>query len=268
MQALDRSRTLEWAFAAELTQHASESPSLAGARLCFGGVGSWHNQAVGLGFAGPASDRDLDELIQFYGERGVEPRAVLSPYADTSWMTGMAARGFTPRELENLLVFDLDRAPQPPGRPDPAGLEIVRVHAASPEVDTYIDASTSGFRGPDEPVSERFEAMARRTLSLPQCYCYLARVQGEAAGGGMFNRAGDVALFFGTSVRREFQRRGIQTRLLLHRLAIAKQLGCRLAAVVSSPLVGTEWNARRLGFELGYSRLTLALAGDGWEASP
>ena len=56
---------------------------------------------------------------------------------------------------------------------------------------------------------------------------------------------------------REFRRRGIQQALMAARLQACADAGCRIACIHSDPAVATARNARRLGFALAYTTVTV-----------
>lgn len=249
-----------------------EKEEIAGGWMCFSGVGSWANQACGLGLAGPVTDEELDRLVAFYVSRGVEPRIELCPFADESLTLGLARRGFELREFENVLARELPagedlRAVHPHGWPD--ALELVHV---DPEdeiaVRQFVEVSTQGFRPAEEPISDGLLEISMRMVRHPRCDAFLARWQGEAAGGGAMESSAPVACLFGASVGDEYRRRGIQGALMLRRLERARERGCTLGVIHSRPGIPTERNALRLGFFLAYTKVVMAMPGEGLAVSP
>ena len=86
---------------------ADESEAIAGGWMCFAGKGSWANQAIGLGLDGPVSDAQLDRLVAFFRERGVEPRVQVCPFVDATLVKGLGRRGFVVRQFENVLAREI-----------------------------------------------------------------------------------------------------------------------------------------------------------------
>ncbi len=251
---------------------AAVSEPIAGGSMCFGGPGSWDNQACGLALDGPISDAELDRLVAFYTERGVEPKVEVCPYADPSLWIGLSRRGFELREFEGVLFRELDpaedlRALLPHGWP--RGLELTAVDADDDEqLRTYVQVSSSGFRGPDEPLSDVLFELSRRGVQHPRCDSFLAVVEGQVAGAGGMETTANIACLFGTSVLPAFRRRGIQAALIARRLEQARTRGCHLVTIHTRPGIATERNARRLGFQLAYVKAVMALSGPGLVASP
>ncbi|WP_437313314.1 GNAT family N-acetyltransferase [Sorangium sp. So ce385] len=231
---------------------------IAGGWMAFDGDGSWGNFAAGLGLAGPVSDEDLDRLVAFYAARDMEPQIQVCPFAHESLVRGLAERGFVLREFENVLAREL--APDEDLRAlvphnGPAGLEIVRVDPGDEaQVRAFIEVSTSGFRAEDEPITPALFEITRRVVAQPGCDSYLALVNGEPAGGGSVEIAGDGAALFGASVLPRFRERGIQQLLIVRRLERVRERGRRLACISASPGIPTERNALRLGFFMAYSK--------------
>ena len=257
---------------------AREAEPIAGGWMAWGGPDSWLNQAVGLGLHGPVSAQDVDRLIVFFRERGALPLVEVATYADPSLTRALAARGFVPHELAHVLALPLgpdgptsagETSAQPPGAQAlgpllphgwPPGLEIVQVDPRdAAQVEQFIAASTIGFRPPDQPISPEIAAFARGVVQSASVESFLALVDGEPAGGGSVEFAGEIAALISTSVDERFRRRGIQQALIATRLASARAHGATLAAIESTPGTGTERNAHRLGFHLAYAKVILAL---------
>ncbi|QDU45964.1 Acetyltransferase (GNAT) family protein [Symmachiella dynata] len=251
---------------------ASESEHIAGGWMAFAGMGSWANQACGIGMAGPVSDDDLDRLVDFYVQRGVEPRLEVCPFVDETLITGLAKRGFELREFENVMFRTVaadDDLRSLLEHGWPPGLELVPVDAHDEgQTRTFIDVATSGFRPAGEPVSDIFFQVSHNTVAHPRSSHYLALIDGVPAGGGGMETTAAVACLFGTSVLPEFQRRGIQAALIARRLERARELGCPLVTIHTRPGIATERNARRLGFEMAYTKLIMAMPGEGLAVSP
>lgn len=246
--------------------------AIAGGFMCYAGKGSWANQAAGLGLSGPVSDADLDRLVEFYVSRGVEPRIEVAACVDESLLHGLGARGFIVLEFENVLVKMLNQSDEsqveslPPRSP---GVTIESVDQADPDaVYEFALVSTCGFRPVDEPIPQPLLQSARNMMRQPRCHGFVARVDGKAVGGAAMDVSKHVASMCGTSVEKEYRRRGIQTALILKRLEVARELGCQFAAIHSRPGIPTERNALRVGFGMAYAKITMVMPGEGLERSP
>lgn len=242
---------------------ADEWEEIAGGRMGFAGVGSWANQAKGLGMEGPVADAELDRMVAFYEARGVEPRIEVCPLAHPSLIEGLSARRFVVKEFETVLAFDLERQPIPPS---PAGIGIRTVDpACEAERSVYSAILREGFAPPDQAMAERME---RRYLAAPGVTALLADIDGEAAGAGTVDASPLCAMLFGAATLHRSRRRGVQTALMIARLVIARDAGCRYAAIHSRPDVATGRNALRIGFQTVYTKVVLARPAPGLAASP
>ena len=249
-----------------------ESEPIGGGIMCFSAIGSWSNQANALGLDGAVSDDELDRLVEFYRSRGVEPQIEVAPFVDDSLIKGLAARGFTLRQFDNVFAREVSadedlRACLEHGWP--SGLELVELSQKSdPMLAEFIDASTCGFRPADEPIADHFFETCRRMIEHERCTSYAAVMDGKIVGGCSMETTPEVASLFGVSVREPQRRRGIQQAMIVRRLERAQELGCPLVCIQSKPGIPTERNAVRLGFTLAYTKVVMAMAGEGLEPSP
>jgi GNAT superfamily N-acetyltransferase len=134
--------------------------------------------------------------------------------------------------------------------------------------ETVID----GFMHPDvfdgPPPTESFERDAlvsvfEDSTLTPGMSLYLARRDGEIAGGGSIRLSKGVVQMSGASTLPAHRRRGVQTTLLSARLADAARAGCDLAITCTEPASKSQENMQRAGFELLYSRALLVRAAPG-----
>lgn len=252
-----------------ISEIALVSRPFAGGALCFSAPGSWSNTAVGVGLERPLADADLDELVNFYVERAVEPRIELCPFVDPALLSLLAARGFTLRSLENCLARPLEGETDPRAGmtgPRPGGIELTPVDTNDPrEVQAYARFTAAGFAPPGAPVDETMIELCRRSVLHPRSHCLIARSTADAAlvaVGGM-EICADVAALWGVVVREDWRRRGVQQALLAERIRLGRSLGARVATIGSKPGMPTERNAMRMGFHVAYTRFALAQAGPG-----
>ncbi len=255
--------------AAMLAGSAREVRPWAGGTMGFSEPGSWQNQVMGAGLDVSVSDAELDAMVEFYESRGVEARLELCPFADESLVAGLAARGFTLREFQNVLSCELTSEPPAPPLGWPEGVEVRAVDPAdASELDELITVSMSGFVPPSEPIPAPLREAARRLLSSPRMVGFLARIDGRAVGGGSVDIGQGGAALVGTSVFSEARRRGIQQALIVARLAAARERGAQVAVIDSRPGIPTERNAMRLGFDMAYTKVVLARPGEGLHVTP
>ncbi|MCB9845141.1 MAG: GNAT family N-acetyltransferase [Phycisphaeraceae bacterium] len=271
MDPIDIARLEERRMAVAMSEIALEHQELAGGVMAFSEKGSWTNQACALGLRGPVSEHEIDQLVEFYTSRAVEPKIEVCAFADESLVKGLASRAFTLREFENVMACDVrstDAAPTAP-HARPEGLEIVRVDPADEaRVNAFIRVSIRPFVPEDQPIPAPMERAVRRVVAHPRSESLLALLDGEPVGGGGLECAGEIACLFGAGVDARCRRRGIQQALILRRLEIARERNCRVVCIHGRPGMPTERNARRLGFSLAYTKAVLAMAGHGLEPSP
>lgn len=267
---IDIARLEEARIARGVAELVAVAEPWAGGVLCYEEPGCWANEAQAA-LCGPVSDDQLDRLVEFYVSRGVEPKIEMCPFVDESLVAGLAARGFTLKQFENVLYRELApdedlRGALPHGWP--AGLTLERVEPGDRAAeDLFIDVATSGFRAPGEPVADSLARTVRRVIEHPRNDCYLALLEGEAVGGTGMETAGEIACLFGTSVLEPARRRGIQQAMIVRRLERARERGARVVTIHSKPGIPTERNAARLGFAMAYTRAVMVMKGEGLVAS-
>lgn len=250
---------------------AREAEALAGGWLSFDAPGSWANQACGLAMDRAVSSAELDRLVSFYTERGVEPRIEVSPFVDESLLQGLAVRGFVLRSFEEVYYRQVGahedlRAALPHGWPE--GLKLPRLDPDDADaLEAFVDVSTSGFRPAGAPISPVFASISRRVARHPCIASFAALWHGKLVGGGAVEIRPEVSCLVGTSVLPEARRRGIQLALVVRRMEAAREQGCSLVVIHGEPGIPTGRNARRLGFALAYTKVTMVLPGEGLVAS-
>ena len=133
--------------ALSISEVALESEAIAGGWMCYSRPGCWSNQANALGLSGPVTDEELDRLVEFYSERGANPRVSVCPNAHRSLVKGLEARHFGLSEVLTVLARDLPEPSVPMvgpwGSPD-RNLEIRQ--PLPEEVGVFIEISTSRSR--------------------------------------------------------------------------------------------------------------------------
>src|SRR5262249_35721866 len=116
------------------------------------------------------------------------------------------------------------------------------------------------FDGPPPTESfdrESLESVFEDSSTTPGMVLYLARRNGELAGGGSVRMSKGLAQMSGASTLPAHRRRGVQSTSLRARLADAARAGCDLAVTCTEPASKSQENMQRAGFELLYSRAVL-----------
>ena len=125
--------------------------------------------------------------------------------------------------------------------PIPAGVEITLVSAeelpglCDALVDAFATPDVGGVGGDAIPPADEIRRWFMITMSVDGFRGYVARVDGEIAGGGSLRFDGDIAQFTGAGTLPRFRRRGVQTALYRARLSDAAAAGCTVGVVVVRP---------------------------------
>lgn len=238
---------------------ANECVPFAGGTASRDEPGAWSNAVLGAGFAGAVAADEIARMIEWYESAGIEPRVELAPYVDRTLIDGLAAAGFVVRHFENVFVRPLrpDERIEPPHRvPDDVTLEVVRPD--DPEtIDAFARAVVAGFlEGATELPASHLESN-RRVARHPRTVTIVARRAGEIVAGGSLELCGDSGALFGLSVLPGHRRLGIQQAMLAWRLQHAARRGAAFVTISARPSVSTESNARRMGFQVAYTKVVL-----------
>lgn len=257
-------RAEEWRQAVSVGEIAGETIHLGGGIASFGGAGSWANQACNLAMAGPITGEELERLVGFYRDRGVAGKVEVAPYAHESLLVGLAERGFRLEGFETVMATPLARTEDPMQRlacPPPDGIAFRRfAPTGDDEADwAFLAPVNEAFGDPDTPDSRRVGLAAVRHARSVN---FMASCDGRhIASAGMEvmldNPHGAIACLFGAATVPGYRGRGVQQTLIALRLAHAAAAGCELVCIHTKPGIPTERNARRLGFEVAYTKAVL-----------
>jgi GNAT superfamily N-acetyltransferase len=239
---------------------------VAGGWALFAGVGNPVNKVIGIGFDAPPDGQEFAAVERAYESAGSETRAEVATLARAETHAWLSRRGFQLEGFENVLGHTLRGGAAELDAPPPlASPAHVRV-AVDSELDEWVRVVTDGFAAPDDsgaggdqalPQGDDLAVMIDDALRADGNLRYLARVEGEIAGGASMRIDDGVALLAGAATLPAFRRRGVQRALLRSRLADAARAGCELAVVVTQPGSISQANAQRQGFALLYSRSVL-----------
>lgn len=265
-------RVVERKQATSLFGLALEYTPLADGWMIFGGPGSYVNKASGFGLERPLTDAELDGLVAFFAQRGVEPKVELSAFTPPALLAGLASRGFVLKEFENVLARPLSPSDEPRAllpQGWPSGVTVERVDPTDEAaLREFVTVASSGFLPEGSPVPDVFMEAGLKGARLATYDSYVARVGREVVGAGGCESSGGSTALFGTSVKPAYRRRGVQQALIATRLERGRERGSRLAFIISGPGIPTERNAVRLGFSMAYTRVVLVKHGEGLVPSP
>ncbi len=232
-----------------------------------GGVATWTgegsplNKVAGLGFAGPLDEAALAEVEQALATRGAPVQVELSCLAEPEVGRLLTRRGYTLEGFENVLGLPLG-----PAGAAPDASETLSVTRSGPdEFGVWLDVVVTGFATPDLQGVPSHESFPREVLerimgdlaSADGFVRYLARRNGELAGGASLRLFEGVAQLCGAATLPAHRRHGVQTALLATRLAEAREAGCDVAVVTTQPGSKSQENVQKQGFDLLYTRAIL-----------
>ena len=193
------------------------------------------NRALGLGLERPATEEDVDEIVRFYRELGVEWCAVAPSAEPAEIGSWLGARGFGPGYAWAKFRRGLD---EPPDQAE--GLRIERVDG--PSARTFAEVFIRGYGVP--------ELMRDWLAQLPDREgwdCFVAYDGNVPAATGALYITQGVGWLGIAATLPEHRRRGAQTALLSARIRAAATAGC---------------NILRAGFALDYVRPNYVSASD------
>lgn len=224
---------------------------IAGGWMFYGGPGSPLNHAVGMGLHGPVARDEFDRFEAFYRDRNTTAEIVLAPHVDRSVLDFVHERHYKLNEFNSVLWQRL--TPEMHFADIPPGMEVRMV--GHDESRTWANILVKGFADIAPVPPELFETFA----FLPNSLCVLAYLNGEPVGGGggaYFPEQG-LCCLFGAATLPEFRRRGVQTAITATRLRMARDAGCKVAAVMTQPGSVSQKNSERLGFRVAYTKFVM-----------
>lgn len=205
----------------------------------------WGGKALGFS---ALDDVGLDEIVRVYAERDMDTWIEMCPLADPNLDGRLAARGFASRPSCEMYVRDAKAPIERAG----SDVEIVPIDREDGDaVELFASTVASGFRdgGTPEAWSAAIGRFAARTR-----HAFLARIDGESAGGGVVTVEDGLARLVFMATLPAFRRRGVQRALMQARLDRAREQGADTVFVQCDPGSPTARNARRLGFRRAYAK--------------
>lgn len=237
-----------------IPQSASTWMKCAGATVVFDGVDAPTTQTFGLGLHEELTPEALNDIEQFFSQRGAETMHEVCPFAGTATLDLLCERGYRPFEISNVTYRAVEA-----GRdtlPSNIGVRVV----GRDEAELWSSISSRGWTH-DHPEFEEFvRNMGEISVARENSPCFLAEFDGVPGAAGALILHDGVALFGGAATVPELRRRGLQGALLHERMRYAAEHGCDLAMMVAEAGSNSQRNAERKGFRVAYTRLKWRLA--------
>ncbi len=233
---------------------------ISGGIAAFTESGSPLNKVAGLGFGGAFDETAFARIESEHAARNAPVQVELATLADPSFAKALTRRGYLLVGVENVLGL---RLPLEARSATESKLQIAR--SDNTELDEWIDVMVRGFASVDaqgiaaheEYPRDVIEGIMRDFAAAEGVVRYLARRDGKPVGAGTMRMFAGVAQMCGAATLPAHRRRGVQSALLLRRLAEASDNGCTVAIVTTQPGSKSQENVQRQGFELLYSRNVL-----------
>jgi len=234
--------------------------TIAGGAAIWAGHDQPFNKVAGLGFGGAVDPGDLAVVERMFDGVGVAVRVELATLAEPTVGELLARRGYVLEGFEHVLGRSLPAPDLERVAPD---VEVAE--SSADELCRWTDVVIEGFAHPHVQGAGADEGFPREALehafadmdAAPGFVRYLARRNGQLAGGAGLRLFDGIAQLCGAATLPAHRRRGVQSSLLAIRLAAAAAAGCDIAVVTTQPGSKSQQNVQRLGFDLLYARAVL-----------
>jgi len=224
--------------------------SIPGGAAVFCGKRSPLSAVYGLGMSGPVTSGELDRIEFFYRERGTATRVRLCRFADASVQPLLDERGYTVQDSMNVYLRTLD-----PMEERPMSLSGITVGIATPkQARIWFERQNAGG---DWAEPDGITFMVIRSALKAGTHLFLAWYEGQPVAGGAVEIHEGIASLMAADTLPAFRQRGLHSLLVRARLAAAREAGCKIAVVQTSPGAPSEGNVRRAGFQSAYTVQTI-----------
>jgi GNAT superfamily N-acetyltransferase len=230
---------------------------VAGAFAMFDGPSSPITQTFGLGMFQTATADDLAAIEAFYRERGAPVFHEVCPLADATLVTQLNERGYRPCEFTSVLYRPIDEHITIRSK-EPTQVRVRLIGDGEQEV--FAQTAAAGWQ--EFGFGDFMLEIGRVNAHTTGLRLFLAELKGAPIATGALSLCDGVAHLAGASTIPEGRKRGAQLALLDHRLRYAASHGCDLALMGAQPGSGSQRNAERHGFRIGYTRIKWRLPAD------
>jgi len=224
---------------------------VAGAYAMYDGVTSPLTQTFGLGLFETVSGAVIEQIEEFFRERGAPVFHEVSPLADLTLLALLNDRGYQPLEFTSVMF----RPIRPGVRFTELRNEMIRVRMVSgDENELWARTAASGWSEFTELADFMLE-LAQVSAKRSDALSFLAELDGQPIATGALSICEGVALLAGASTIPEGRKQGAQLALLDTRLRYAAEQGCDIAMMCAQPGSASQRNAERQGFRIAYTRV-------------
>ena len=223
---------------------------IAGTFAMFDGKDSPVTQTFCLGMFKQSTNKDFEEIEQFFQARGAPVFHEVCPLADPSTFELLSQRGYKVVEVSNVLFRPIDRQTEFAGKKNK---DIVVRRIAKDEHQLWAKTAQEGWSEYKE-AAEFMAGLASVTAKRKSGLAFLAELDSEAIATGALTIHEGVALLAGASTVPERRKLGAQLALLEGRIRYAVEEGCELAMMAALPGSASQRNAERQGFRIAYTR--------------
>jgi len=214
----------------------------------FHGPGAMSSFAREVATSRPISGKELSILEQFYADHSCPVRVWVSDRTHSSLLEMLHGRGYAARSHSINWFRSLDSDPIHCQHPD---IEVLPVTGQL--YDDWSQTVAAGFFEDKEPAS--FTTIPASFVDLFFAFgcasddqAFLARIDGDFAGGAVLNVADGIAMLRTASTRFAHRNSGVQQALLAARLKYAREQGARIAVCQTPPSGPAAHNLRKFGF--------------------
>lgn len=206
------------------------------------GAGRYVNRAIGVTTDELSAD-DVDVIEQFFGERNLPSMIELSSWAPSPTLEELAQRSYVSTWFRSVFAL----TPTLTFATSRAGLRIERVE--DDDEGRWLDVLARGFEAEQGEVRVANDEIGRAGRIAPDTHTFLAFIDDDVVGCGAVQFVDGIAWLGGAATIPQFRQRGVQAAMVAHRLNLAAEAGCELAAVSALSNGPSARNIVRLGFQ-------------------
>jgi GNAT superfamily N-acetyltransferase len=224
---------------------------LAGTLAMYDGQDSPCTQTFCLGMFEAVTATQLDQIEQFFHERGAPVFHEVCPLSGAPLARMLCERSYQPVDFTNVLYRPLSIDADNSG----AGADGVCARLAEPgEEALWARTAAEGWSDVAPQYYDYIIELQHLNPHRHSSRCFLAEKAGQAIASGAVGLYEGVAQFAGASTIPRWRNQGAQRALLEARLRYAASQGCDLAMMVAEPGSASQRNAERQGFRIAFTR--------------